>query len=228
MGAILISLIVWFVGCAPTQQARKFEKFGFLGDYSRLREGEKGEALLIYRNPNDNWPAYDNVLFESVTIWHGKGSNLNDVPEADLQRLANYLHTIIVNKLGEDYEIVDKPGTGVLHIRAAITEVVEPKVGLDIFSTIVPQARILSGAKQLATGTNSFVGRASIEEEITDAETILYFLVPNQSVPINTTEKSCKGLYKTLDTFFTTHKKGDFNKVVNHKCQWCEYETICQ
>ncbi len=60
------------------------------------------------------------------------------------------------------------------------------------------------------------------------SETILYFLVPNQSVAIDTTEKSCKGLYKTLDTFFTTHKKGDFNKVVSHKCRWCEYETICQ
>jgi len=59
-------------------------------------------------------------------------------------------------------------------------------------------------------------------------ETILYFLGPNKSEVIDTTEKSCKGLYKTLDTFFTTHKKGDFNKVVNHKCQQCEYKTICQ
>ena len=60
------------------------------------------------------------------------------------------------------------------------------------------------------------------------AETILYFLVPNQSTAIDTTEKSCKGLYKTLDIFFTTHTKGDFNKVVSHKCRWCEYELICQ
>jgi ATP-dependent helicase/nuclease subunit A len=59
-------------------------------------------------------------------------------------------------------------------------------------------------------------------------EAILYFLVPNQSTAIDTTEKSCKGLYKTLDIFFSAHEKGDFNKVVNHKCRWCEYETICQ
>jgi ATP-dependent helicase/nuclease subunit A len=59
-------------------------------------------------------------------------------------------------------------------------------------------------------------------------ETLLYFLVPNKSVVIDTTEKSFKGLYKTLDIFFATHKKGDFNKVGNNKCQWCEYETICQ
>ncbi len=60
------------------------------------------------------------------------------------------------------------------------------------------------------------------------AETILYFLVPSKSVVIDSTEKPCKGLYKTLDIFFATHKKGDFNKVENYKCQWCEYETICQ
>ncbi|MFQ5715231.1 MAG: UvrD-helicase domain-containing protein [Candidatus Scalinduaceae bacterium] len=60
------------------------------------------------------------------------------------------------------------------------------------------------------------------------AETILYFLVPSKSVVIDTTEKSCKGLYKTLDIFFTTHKKGGFNKVGNYKCRWCEYETVCQ
>jgi ATP-dependent helicase/nuclease subunit A len=58
-------------------------------------------------------------------------------------------------------------------------------------------------------------------------ETILYFLVPGKSVLIDTTEKSCKGLYKILDTFFSAHKKGDFNKVRNYKCRWCEYETIC-
>ncbi len=60
------------------------------------------------------------------------------------------------------------------------------------------------------------------------AETKLYFLVPNKSVVIDTTEKSCKGLYKTLDIFFSTHKKGDFKKLSDNKCRWGEYETICQ
>ncbi|MFQ5964103.1 MAG: UvrD-helicase domain-containing protein [Candidatus Scalinduaceae bacterium] len=59
-------------------------------------------------------------------------------------------------------------------------------------------------------------------------ETILYFLVPNKSVTIDTTEDSCKELYKTLDTFFATLKKGNFKKVSNYKCEWCEYEMICK
>ncbi|MEE9214490.1 MAG: DUF3313 family protein, partial [Thermodesulfobacteriota bacterium] len=51
------------------------------------------------------------------------------------------------------------------------TEAGKSNVGLNIFSTIVPQAILLSGAKKLATGTNSFVGAASVEGKITDSNT---------------------------------------------------------
>jgi CRISPR/Cas system-associated exonuclease Cas4 (RecB family) len=58
-------------------------------------------------------------------------------------------------------------------------------------------------------------------------EAILYFLVPNSPVVVDTTEEACKGLYKTLDTFFSTHKKGDFIRARKQECRWCEFETIC-
>ena len=56
-------------------------------------------------------------------------------------------------------------------------------------------------------------------------ETILYFLVPNKSVLIDTTENV--ELDSTLDNFFTSHKKGVYKKLSDSKCQWCEYHTIC-
>jgi hypothetical protein len=170
-GIVIVLLATLFVGCAQTEQARKVEISGFLGDYSILQKGKEGEALLIYINPNIDFAVYDKVIFDPVTVWRGEGSRLDDVPEADLQRLANYLHTAIVTKLREDYEIVNKPGLDVLRIRAAITEAGKSNVGLNIFSTIVPQAILLSGAKKLATGTNSFVGAASVEGKITDSNT---------------------------------------------------------
>ena len=170
-GIVIVLLATLFVGCAQTEQARKVEISGFLGDYSILQKGKEGEALLIYINPNTDFAVYDKVIFDPVTVWRGESSKLYDVPEADLQRLANYLHTAIVTKLREDYEIVNKPGPDVLRIRAAITEAGKSNVGLNIFSTIVPQAILLSGAKKLATGTNSFVGAASVEGKITDSNT---------------------------------------------------------
>jgi len=162
-------LIVLFTGCAQTKQTRKVETSGFLGDYSMLQEGKEGEALLLYLNPNADWASYDKVLFESVSIWHGEGSNMDDVPKADLQRLANYLHTAIVKKLRADYEIVNEPGPGVLRIRMAITDAEKSKDVLDVFFTIEQQNLHLPGGKVMTIDAGSVAGRVEIEAEITDA-----------------------------------------------------------
>jgi hypothetical protein len=144
---------------------------GFLEDYSVLRAGGEGEARLIYRNPNVNWAAYDKILFEPVSVWRGGESSLDSVSEEDLRRLASDLHHAVRVKLEEDYELVHEPGPGVMRIRLALTDARESDVVLDIFSTVVPPARAASEVRNLATGTQAFVGTASIEGEITDAQT---------------------------------------------------------
>ncbi len=58
-------------------------------------------------------------------------------------------------------------------------------------------------------------------------ETILYFLVPDKPVVVDTTEEACKELDSTLDNFFRAHKDGDFKRLADKKCRWCEYEGIC-
>lgn len=58
-------------------------------------------------------------------------------------------------------------------------------------------------------------------------KTILYFLVPDKPVVVDTTEKACKELDSTLDDFFRAHKDGGFKKLADQKCKWCEYEGIC-
>ena len=45
MGAILLLMFV-VTGCAATQEAKSVEKSGFLGDYSRLKEGQRGVVDL--------------------------------------------------------------------------------------------------------------------------------------------------------------------------------------
>jgi ATP-dependent helicase/nuclease subunit A len=58
-------------------------------------------------------------------------------------------------------------------------------------------------------------------------ETILYFLVPDKPVVVNTTEEACRELDSTLDNFFTAHRDGGFKKSSNQKCNQCDYKTIC-
>jgi hypothetical protein len=167
IGTAFISMIVLFVGCSQTHQARKVaDASGFLGDYSLLEEGKKGEAQLRYINPAVNFAVYDKILIDPVEVWIGKDSK---IPREELQNLASHLQYKIIDKLKEDYVIVNTGGPGVMRISAALTEAKKSKVGLDIVTTIVPQAHLMSGVKRLATGAGSFVGEASVECKVTDS-----------------------------------------------------------
>ena len=169
-------------GCGATSQASKITdetraqmeskggSTGFLGDYSMLREGKDDEALLVYRNPNVNWKSYDKIKLNPVTIWRGGDNPLKDIPEDELRDLANELGSQLNNALKKDYQMVDHAGPGVMHLQVAITEAGKSNPAGDILTTIHPGTRATSGIKKLATGTESFVGKASVEGKITDAQ----------------------------------------------------------
>jgi len=178
---LLVALTsVWLSGCASTQGAKSVEKSGFLGDYSMLREGERStmsessadQALWIYKNPAAEWSKYKKIQLDPVTLWTSqKDSQLKDVSAADRQRLAGLLWAKLDEALRKDYEIVNEPGPDVLRVQVAITEASESSVALDTVTSIIPQTRMLSGMKSLATGVSAFTGSASVEGKMTDGGT---------------------------------------------------------
>ena len=160
------------VGCGITDQAGKVDTSGFLGDYSQLEPGADGQALLVYRNPKADFSKYKKVLVDPIAVWRdAESSEEEEVSTEDMERLANYLHRVIVDRLASDYEIVTQSGPGTLRIRGAITEAERSSVPLDTVSTIEPFTRIATEVTRLATGTHLFVGKAGVEGEITDSVT---------------------------------------------------------
>ncbi|HBP87154.1 MAG TPA: DUF3313 domain-containing protein [Nitrospirales bacterium] len=166
---LVLMCVVGLFGCASTQQTRSVEQSGFLGDYSMLKEGEKDETLLIYKNPDADWKKYTKVILDPVTIWIGQDSQLNDVEPEDRQRLADLFYVKLHEELKKDYEMVKSPGPDVMHMQAAITESEGSNPVLDTVSSIVPQLRVLTGVKGLATGVSGFTGSASVEMKVTDS-----------------------------------------------------------
>jgi hypothetical protein len=168
-----LALIFTLSACSPIKQARDVNESGFLGDYSVLQEGQAGEALKLYVNPSykQSCNTYTKVLVEPVSIWVRDNSDLADLAPEERTTLVNHLHGSLVNELGKHYQIVNTPQPGALRIRAAITEAEGSWVVLDTVSSFVPQLLVVSKLKEIATGTASFVGRASGEVEITDAVT---------------------------------------------------------
>ncbi len=172
-GIFALTLALFIAGCTPIKQARDVSTSGFLRDYSALQEGQKGEALKIYINPKyqQSCNSYDKVLIEPLGIWVKEGSDLADVSPTERQTLVNHLHGSLINELGKHYQVVTTPQPGTLRIRAAITEAEGSWVALDTISSFVPQMLVMSKLKEVATGTASFVGKASGEMEVTDAMT---------------------------------------------------------
>jgi len=176
-GAVMLSTL-WLAGCAATQHAKEVEKSGFLGaDYAKLRKGETKtfgedpEALLVYRNPKADWKKYKKVMLDPVTLWtSGEKSQLKDVSVEDRQRLGNLLWSKVDENLRKDYEMTTTPGPDVIRIQAALTEAGESSPVMDTISSIVPQMKLLAGAKGVATGVSGFTGSASAEMKITDTE----------------------------------------------------------
>ena len=166
---VALILMIGLSGCASTQQSRSVDQSGFLGDYSILKEGESDEALLIYKNPQANWKKYDKVLLAPVTIWVGKDSQLADVSPEDRQRMADLFYAKLHEALKSDYEMVKAPAPGVMEIHAALTEAETSNPVLDTVSSIIPQLRLLTGAKGVVTGVSGFTGSASVEMKVTDA-----------------------------------------------------------
>jgi hypothetical protein len=177
MGAIL-ALVLVVTGCASTQEAKSVEKSGFLGDYSMLKEGERSAvsggsaentALLVYKNPAADWRKYKKIQLDPVTLWMSqKDSQLKDVSVEDRQRLSALLWKQLDEQLRKDYEMTSQGGPDVLRIQAAITEAGDSNATLDTVTSIIPQTRLLSGMKSLATGVSGFTGSASAEIKITD------------------------------------------------------------
>jgi Protein of unknown function (DUF3313) len=159
--------------CAVTEQDKsatvdKTTASAFLKDEGQLRPGKKDQALLVYFNPNADWRKYNKVMIDPVTV--GLGPE-HQVSEQDQQMLSSYYHNKMEEDLATRFTIVQQPGPDVMRVRAALTDATTATPVLRTISVVIPQARILGAAKNLATGTYAFVGAAQSEGEVLDSMT---------------------------------------------------------
>lgn len=165
--------VVALSACSVTQQDKpesgsSVPTSGFLGDYSQLRPGAEGQALLIYYNPNVNWGQYNAVMIDPVTIGFAPERQIS---EQDQVTLANFYRQRLEQDLSKTFAIVNQPGPNVIRLRVALTDATTATPVLRTVSVVIPQARILNGIGNLATGSYAFVGSARSEGEALDSVT---------------------------------------------------------
>lgn len=170
-GVCLILAAAMLVSCTSTSQMRKTKTTGFLGDYSTLQKGQKGEAQLIYIKPDVRWTDYGKMAIDPITVYAIPGNPLDKLSKEQLNALVGYLHTSLREQLSQDYQIVDEAGPGVLRLRVALTEAGAGRPVMGVLSSVVPVSVALSVLKTTATGSGTGTGSARVEMELLDAQT---------------------------------------------------------
>lgn len=167
----LIVFVLLSVGCARTYQARYVETSHFLDDYSLLKDGKDGDALLSFWKDGTNWAGYKKIILDPVVISKLPDSDLNDMTHADNHRFKKLFEYKIQEALKKNFKLVAHSGPDTLRVQFAITDAESSIPLLDFYTAVYPSARAVSLLERLALGTESFVGKASIEGKITDSQT---------------------------------------------------------
>jgi hypothetical protein len=163
--------VLVLLGACATMQARNAAKSGFLGDYSQLKEGGDGKALLVYIDPAVDVKSYTRIIMDPVKLYASSENSMSNVSPDDRKKLLNYADAAIREQLAKDYVFVREPGPGVMRLRVALTEAEDSNVTMDTISTVLPIGLALAGIQTAATGSCSFVGSAGIEAELQDSQT---------------------------------------------------------
>jgi hypothetical protein len=122
--------------------------------------------MLRYVNPDTKWSSYNKILIAPVTFWAADDSK---VSAADQQALCNYAYNEFVKVLGKNFILTSQPGPGVAKLSVALTDASTAVPALRSISVVVPQARVLSAVKKLATGSYAFVGSAQGALKLNDS-----------------------------------------------------------
>src|SRR5262245_26710566 len=167
------TLVAALLGASQVVAAEKPQFSGFLGDYSKL-QSKPGTGMIYnytYVKPNTDFAAYNKFLVDAITIFPNSAAKFKGINTNDAALLGKTYHDAMVKALtAAGYQVVEEPGPGVVRIRAAFTDLVPVDPVLNTATTIIPQARLLSGVFDLATGSNLFVGQVGIEAVFLDAQ----------------------------------------------------------
>jgi hypothetical protein len=166
MAGVALSLLA----CSATQKApiSKAEAHcGLLGRFcDRLTPGTEDQLGLRYVRPGVDWRKYKAVLIEPVTFW---GDEEGGASAEVRQELVNQFETVLKQEFGKQFQVVNRPGPGVMTLSVGMTKAESATPVLRSISMIVPQARALSTGAYLISGQFPFVGTAQVEGKVEDS-----------------------------------------------------------
>jgi hypothetical protein len=103
---------------------------GFLTDYSKLAPAADNPKVSLWISKEFDFKPYHRVVLDPVEVWVSPTSEYKGASPDALKGIADRFTSSFKRALQPGYQLVNKPGPGVLHIRLAVTGLNLAKPGL--------------------------------------------------------------------------------------------------
>jgi hypothetical protein len=155
-----------FLGMATGTEANAADS-GFLKDYSQLQVAKDplGVERRVWADPGFKRDNYKGVLIDRV-IFYPEAQATSQFPMQTLNEIRDYLDQTLRKSVATVMPLVDKPGPGVLRMRAAITASSVDK-SLKPYQ-MIPVALVFTAAKR-GSGAAEYPVTLAVEFEATDS-----------------------------------------------------------
>lgn len=150
------TFLIVLAGCAAKKPP---SNSGFLEDYSRLRVDQNGDRSMQWWERKDfNWNQYRKIMLDTVVLNYHPEAKDKEIDSEKVKQLTDYFRKAVEKKLTDEYPIVTTPGSDVLKIKTAITE-------------IIPTSPAINYPAMAVVFFPIDMGGAVIEAEFLDSET---------------------------------------------------------
>jgi hypothetical protein len=131
------------------------------------------DGAMRWRDPAVDFRKYDRILIERIRV--DLDSESSSVDPNQLKALVDYFYQAVVKAIDPPYRVVDKPGRGVLRVRATIVDLVATKPEMSVVVLLTPYATlpdlVAGAAGGGPAGSAPYLGRSAIAVEFIDGET---------------------------------------------------------
>jgi hypothetical protein len=146
------------------------EASGFLGDYSQFRQVPGPFDTWQWVRQGVNWKQYTKLYLEPVEVWINPQGAYPGIEPGLYKRMVDEFRAHVVQEFrAGGYEVVDRPGPGVLKLHFALTGVTPERPGFNPLDVL--PIKIAINAARYATGTDKTVIAISGEAEVLDGVT---------------------------------------------------------
>jgi len=143
---------------------------GFLGDYSQFQKVPGRLDTWQWVKPGVGWKQYTKIYLAPVEVWINPGADYPGIQPALYKQITDEFRGVVAKEFrAGGYEVVDRPGPGVLVIRFALTGVNPERPGFTPLDVL--PIKIAIDAARFATGTDKTVIAMSGEAEVRDGAT---------------------------------------------------------